>query len=546
MPATMSVTVTRHYATVDGRFGRRQVHYRRAGRGPAVLLLHQSPQSSRELEPVMAEWGRWCTAIAPDTPGYGLSDPLGVAEASLDDFAAASVEFLDAIGVGRAAVYGFHTGGMIGVALGHRHPDRITAVACNGLLVLDEAERGPILADYLPAIEPRWDGGHLAWAWARNREQAIFFPWHWPALARRMDFPMPSASHQQQALLELLRAADTYHIAYRGAFLFDGPAALRAMAVPTVVTASPLDPLSAHLGRIGPVAGTVTVEASPAPDAALARLAAHVQAHPGTEPPPAPPAMARPAGDTALRRAVIPTPVAAIHLRWNRRPAAGECAVLLLHAPGASGATWGGSLLQLAATRPVVALDLPGHGESGPLVHPSLGRVASAIAATLATLDALGLERVRVLADGWGATFALALAAAAPGRFASLHLVGRPDPDAAGSAAWRASLEPETVDWHGGHLLRYWHTVRDGRLYRPWFQRDRAAIRWEEPDLDGRRLQRDVLELMKSAGHWQELLNELLDLAAADPVAPVRARGIPLHEAAAGSDPATLLAGPAA
>jgi hypothetical protein len=52
-----------------------------------------------------------------------------------------------------------------------------------------------------------------------------------------------------------------------------------------------------------------------------------------------------------------------------------------------------------------------------------------------------------------------------------------------------------------------------------------------------------VLELMKSAGHWQELLNELLDLAAADPVAPVRARGIPVHESAAGTDPATLLAG---
>jgi pimeloyl-ACP methyl ester carboxylesterase len=539
----MSAPVTRHYATLDGRFGRRQVHYRRAGQGPAVLLLHQSPQSSRELEPVMTEWGEWCTAIAPDTPGYGLSDPLGVDEASLDDFAAAIVEFLDAIGVGRAAVYGFHTGGMIGVALGHRYPDRITAVGCNGLLVMDEAERGPILANYLPPIEPRWDGGHLAWSWARNREQSIFFPWHWPALARRMDLPMPPPAHQQQALLELLRAADTYHIAYRGAFLFDGPAALRAMTVPTVVTAAPLDPLSAHLVRIGPVAPTVTVEASPAPDAALARLAAHVKAHPGTVPPAASPATARLGDDVALRRAVIATPVAAIHLRWNRRPAAGESALLLLHAPGASSATWGEALAQLAAVHPVLALDLPGHGESGPLVHPSLGRVASAIAATLATLDAFGLERVRVLAEGWGATFALALAAAAPERFIGLHLVGRPAPDAAGIAAWRASLVPDTVDWHGGHLLRYWHTVRDGRLYRPWFQRDRAGIRWQEPDLDTRRLQRDVLELMKSAGHWQELLGELLDLAAADPVAPLRSRGIPVHEAPEGADAVAMLAG---
>jgi pimeloyl-ACP methyl ester carboxylesterase len=315
------------------------------------------------------------------------------------------------------------------------------------------------------------------------------------------------------------------------------------MTVPTVVTASPLDPLCAHLGRIGPVAATVTVEASASPDAALARAAAHVRARPGTVPPPPPPPTERLSGDAALRRAVIPTPVAGVHLRWNRMPAAGECPLLLLHAPGASSVTWGGLPGRLAAHHAVFVPDLPGHGESDPLVHPALGRVASAIAALLATLDALALPRVRILADGWGADVALALAAAAPDRCASLHLAGRPRPDADGMARWRASLEPETIDWHGGHLLRYWHMVRDGRLYRPWFRRDREAIRWEEPDLDERRLQRDVLELMKAAGHWQELLGELLDRAADDPLAPVRARGIPVDEVAEGADVAALLAG---
>lgn len=538
----MSVPVTRHYATVDGRFGRRQVHYRRAGQGPAVLLLHQSPQSSRELVPLLAEWGEWCTAIAPDTPGYGCSDPLGVAEASLDDFAAASVEFLDAIGVARAGVYGFHTGGMIGVALGHRHPARITAVACNGLAVLDAAERDRILAEYLPPIVPRWDGGHLAWAWARNREQAIFFPWHWPALARRMDFPMPPPAHQQQALLELLRAADTYQIAYRGAFVFDGPAALRAMAVPAIVTASPLDPLAAHLERIGPVSPSVSVETATGADAVLVRLVGHLRAHQGSEPQPAPPVTDRLPGDEELRRALVPTPVAGIHLRWNRRPAVGEHALLVLHAPGASSGTSAAVLGQLARRRAVLALDLPGHGESDALVHPALGRVASAIAAVVATLDAFGAGQVEVLAEGWGAVFALALAAAAPGRCLCLRLIGRPCPDADQRAAWRGSLAPETVEWHGGHLLRYWHTVRDGRLYSPWFQRDRAGIRWQEPDLDPARLQRDALELMKSAGHWQELLAELLELAAGDPLAPVLAHGVPVAEAGPGADPVALVA----
>lgn len=533
----MPVPVTRHYVTVDGRFGRRQVHYRRAGNGPALLLLHQSPQSSRELEPLLAAWGDCFTCLAPDTPGYGCSDPLGVAEASLDDFAAAVVEFCDAVGVVRAGVYGFHTGGMIGIALGHRYPARIAAVACNGVAVLDTEERTRILADYLPPVVPRWDGSHLAWAWARTREQTIFFPWHWRTQARRMDFPMPGPGHQQQAVLELLRAADTYHVAYRAAFLHDSPASLRAMQPPALVTAGPLDPLAPHLDRIGPVSASTTVGAAGDAADALERCRAHLLAHPGDVVPPAPAPWARAAGDTDLRRALVPTPVGAVHLRWNRAAAAGELPVLLLHEPGASSATWGPALTALAGGHAVLAPDLPGHGESEPLAHPDLGRVAACIAALLALLDAATVPRVRVFAEGFGAVLALALAEAAPGRVAELVLAGRATPDAAARAAWRESFAPETVAWHGGHLLRYWHTVRDGRLYAPWFRRDREGIRWREPDLDERRLQRDVLELMKSAGHWQELLAGLLDRTAGDPLAGARARGVAVTELPAGPAP---------
>jgi pimeloyl-ACP methyl ester carboxylesterase len=538
----MPVPVTRHYVTVDGRFGRRQVHYRRAGSGPALLLLHQSPQSSRELEPLLAAWGDHFTCLAPDSPGYGCSDPLGLAAATLDDFAAAVIEFCDAIGVVRAGVYGFHTGGMIGIALGHRHPERIAAVAANGVAVLDAAERARILADYLPPVVPRWDGSHLAWAWARCREQTIFFPWHWRTLARRMDFAMPGPGHVQQAVLELLRAGDNYHVAYRAAFLHDSPAALRAMLPPALVTASPLDPLAPHLDRIGPVSASTTVGVARDSADAVERCRAHLIAHAGDAVPPPPVPWARAAGDTALRRALVPTPVGVIHLRWNRPAAAGERPVLLLHAPGASSATWGPALATLAGRHAVLAPDLPGHGESDPLVHADLGRIAACITAVLALLDAAAVPPVRVLADGFGAVLALALADAAPGRVAELVLAGRATPDADARAAWRRSFAPEAPEWHGGHLLRYWHTVRDGRLYAPWFRRDREGIRWLEPDLDDARLQRDVLELMKSAGHWQELLAELLERTAGDPLAGPRARGVRVTELPAGAAPGEALA----
>jgi pimeloyl-ACP methyl ester carboxylesterase len=107
--AHQSETLQRHFVTVRGRFGARQVHYRRGGRGPVVLLLHQSPQSSRDMEPLFATWGHAFTLIAPDSPGYGFSEPMQrdgqpVRTASIDDFARATLEFTDALGIGRFGI----------------------------------------------------------------------------------------------------------------------------------------------------------------------------------------------------------------------------------------------------------------------------------------------------------------------------------------------------------------------------------------------------------------------------------------------------------
>ena len=48
--------------------GERQVHFRYAGSGPALLLIHQSPQNSRMWLQMMARFADRYTVIAPDTP----------------------------------------------------------------------------------------------------------------------------------------------------------------------------------------------------------------------------------------------------------------------------------------------------------------------------------------------------------------------------------------------------------------------------------------------------------------------------------------------
>jgi hypothetical protein len=84
--------------------------------------------------------------------------------------------------------------------------------------------------------------------------------------------------------------------------------------------------------------------------------------------------------------------------------------------------------------------------------------------------------------------------------------------------------------------------LRDGRLFFPWFRRESASARRLEPDLDDRRLQLELRELLKASGAWHNLL---LDALAYRPESTLRKFVHVSVLAAAGSSP-WLAAGRAA
>lgn len=518
-----SPTITRHFVTLQGRWGPRQVHYRRAGSGPALLLLHQSPQSSREFEPLMADWGRSFTVIAPDSPGYGLSDPLGDEQAGLEDFADAVAEFLDAVGVERCGVYGYHTGSGMAVALAHQHPQRITAIGCNGLVMLTQTEREDILAHYLPKFEPSWDGAHLTWLWARMREQMIFFPWYDRRLAARMDFPMRDPAALQQALMEFLSAGDAYRIAYRAAFNYDAGPVVSQLTVPTLVTAASLDPLSAHLERIQSAADCVKIEAAADHESAVAQCFAHLLGYPGTEPEDAPdtgPLAQRSWSETLLTEAGV--------FRLRRRGE--QIDALILHDAGGSAETVEELLIACANA---AAVDLPGHGEApAPTGECSISACADAVEVVLAELR----DKPRwLVGHGTGALIAIEVAAR---RTANLDGVVAVDPPIVSpeqrAAYLHEGLPDLSADWHGGHLGRAWHMVRDARLFHPWFERSQTGIRWTEPRLDDREIHLEVRERLRANGHWQALERDQFD---ADLMSQAAALNLTLVSCAAADGP---------
>jgi pimeloyl-ACP methyl ester carboxylesterase len=492
--------ITRHFATItDGRWGARQVHYRRAGRGPVVLCLHQSPLSSRDMLPTIQRWHRHFTCIAPDTPGFGLSDPLGVAQADMADFADAVVEFMDALGIERTAVYGFHTGAMIAGALAAKHPDRISCAVANGFVLLTEPERADFIEHYLPPLQPSWDGAHLAWLWARLREQAIFFPWYRPAPAHRLGGSVPSPERLQDALLDLMRSGDHHRVGYRAAFQLRSEETLRHAAAPLLVTASETDVLSKQLPRIRRRSEAVTVQAGRDPESTLDLARGFIARHADT---PAPGITAPAALPLDLRQDFVDLPGGQLRLRRDER--GGGRAVLLLHDAIGSSDTLRAAAQGFIGRRTVIALDLPGHGESDAVLPRGPVTVTGQARSVLAAIAALGVRQVDCLGVGHGALVALEAALREPRRFGRLALASLPYLDAAQRKAFRSHGAPDIrPDWHGGHLLHAWHMSRDQRLFWPWFDRSRTGVLRPTPQVEPREIDARVLELFRSEGMWR-------------------------------------------
>lgn len=493
----MTRAITRHFATVAvPGAAPRQVHYRRAGEGPAVLLLHQSPVSSAEYEHLMAQWGGDFTLIAPDTPGFGLSDPLPGEAPLIAPYATAVAEFLDAIGIRRCGVYGTHTGAMIAAEFARAFPDRCEVCVLNGYVVATEAEKADVLANYFVPLTPVPDGSHMVWAWVRMRDQMIFFPWYRKDADARMSFDVPGPEVLQPFVMDFFRSANAGLRAYKAAFTYDALAALRGMRASCHVMAFRQDVLFEHLGRIPQdVPACVVVEGHDTPAALEDRARAVFAQRCAT---PAPPRTATATIETGAWQDYAATARGALYVRRSHIGAGRP--VVLLHDAGASSRQWQMVQQMLHGRRPSLAFDLPGHGES-----VAQADTPADMAELLAeALRELGASDCDVIAAGAAFTVAAALK-----RRGTAHALVLIDPwrfDAATARAVTEQLAPDlTPTWFGGHLVEAWAVARDAELFWPWFAPTHANSLRQRPDLDPWSVQHKAVDLLKARGGHRAL-----------------------------------------
>ncbi len=107
------------------------VHYWTTGRGPALLLLHQSAQSADEYLQVAPLLAGDFTVISLDLPGHGASDTPRH-ELGVDEYCDVAIAVLDELHVDRAHLLGHHGGCMLAANIAVRHPHRALKVVLSG------------------------------------------------------------------------------------------------------------------------------------------------------------------------------------------------------------------------------------------------------------------------------------------------------------------------------------------------------------------------------------------------------------------------------
>jgi pimeloyl-ACP methyl ester carboxylesterase len=493
-------TLSRRIIDVHGR----RVNAWLGGAGPVVLLIHGSPGNSTLVLGLARRLAARFTVLAPDTPGFGDSEPLRCDTFSVGVLADAYAELLAVLAPGPVLVYGTHTGAAIALELVRRHTPQVSGFVLDGVPIFTEQEqRALVSSDYMPALEIDDLGGHYAHTWTRFHDQFVWFPWYRrvPAQLNPADGGTPEAIHDWVTMY--FQCAANYHGPYSAAIRYGDEAvsAVRSVRAPGVFLAHEGDMLFPHLDRLPALRDGQRIERVHGPWSAVDEVVEH--------------ALTELASGTAVAQTTArAAPVADRYVDgphgqtfWRERGGGSSTVVLLHDAPGA-----GGSLDALAdalaVSARVLVPDLPGSGRSDPLpADGPLEAYAASVAAALADIDA----PITLYGVGAGAALAIELARSSSVRTARLYVddLRAEDGDARRRMVGRLA-PPITIEHDGAHWYRLWYRLRRSLISDPWFDARQVALRRRPESFGAKRLHAWTCDVMRQHAAAHHLVDAVL------------------------------------
>ncbi len=233
-PKSKSVVRREYVDTSVGQLHLRIARPQNPGARP-LLCFHMSPFSGLIYERFLAEMSRDRMAIAPDTPGFGNSDPPAEVP-QIGDYAAVMGELLDILGLDEVDVMGFHTGALIALELAHQRPEHVKHVVMISAAIFTAEELRAIRRENAK-MPITVDGSHLSERWA---------------IALRHAGPGQTPEMLAEYVFEWFRNPLISWWGHNAAFNFDIEAALRRNVNPLLVLNTNGD-LAEHTRRCAPL-----------------------------------------------------------------------------------------------------------------------------------------------------------------------------------------------------------------------------------------------------------------------------------------------------
>ena len=224
---------------------------------------------------------------------------------------------------------------------------------------------------------------------------------------------------------------------------------------------------------------------------------------------------------TPVLKGFVAVPHGQVHFRYG----GSGPVVVMLHDSPRSSALHASNIEWLGEHFTVIALDMPGYGNSTPLPQdvPGIKDFSDALADTL---GALGIERCALYGFHTGANIALQFAVDHPERAPLTILDGLALPTEPATPDYlEHDLPPFEPTADGAYVARQWSRILDVHRYFPWFAPS-AATRVRLPLPDDASLHAYATDLLMAGPHWVDAYRAALSYAAAAAVASLRSRTV--------------------